>query len=63
MILIGNVNDKRVVPIFWMSGVIQKVCTSPKEAETRGVMKIVDDAMNVAEQLKMLLNTRIGVKI
>ena len=26
-------------------------------------MKIVDDAANVAEQLQMLLNARIGVKI
>ena len=32
-------------------------------AETRGVMKIGYDATNDAEQLKMLLNARIGVKI
>ena len=49
MIIIGNVNEKWVAPIFWKSGVIWKVCTSPKAAETRGVMKIVDDATNVAE--------------
>ena len=61
--MIENTEEKRVAPIFWKSGVIRKVCTSPKAAETRGIMKIVDDASNVAEQLGMLLNARIGERI
>ena len=59
MIVIGKVNNKKEVPIFWKCGVIPKVCTSPKAAEPRCVMKVVDDAMNVAVQLGVLLNVRI----
>ena len=37
--------------------------TSPKASETRGVMLVVDDAKNVADQLKDLLNAEIKVKV
>ena len=63
IIMLGNKETTDASPIYWKSGVIRKVCMSPKAAETRGVMKIVDDAMNFAEQLKILMNARIGVKI
>ena len=46
MIMIGNVNNKRTVPVYWKSGVVNRVCTSPKASETRGVMLVVDDAKN-----------------
>ena len=36
---------------------------SPKAAETRGEMKIMDEATNVAEQLKIILNAINAVKI
>ena len=39
------------------------MCTLPKASETRGVMLVVDDTMNVADQLKDLLNTEIKVKV
>ena len=35
----------------------------PKASETRGVMLVVDDTKNVADQLKDLLNTEIKVKV
>ena len=39
------------------------VCTLPKASETRGVMLVVDDAKNAADQLKDLLNDEIKVKV
>ena len=30
MIMIGNVKNKRTVPVYWKSGVVNRVCTSPK---------------------------------
>merc|ERR1711942_341518 len=39
-----------------MGGVVNNVCTLPKASETSGVMLFVDDAKNVADQLKDLLN-------
>ncbi len=36
---------------------------SQKASETRGVMLVVDDAMNVADQLKDLLIAEIKVKV
>ena len=49
--------------MYWKSGVVNRVCTSPKASETRGVMLVVDDAKNVADQLKDLLNAEIKVKV
>ena len=53
----SDVND------YWKSGVIRKVCTSPKAMRTRGVMKVVDDACNASGQLGNLLNERVELKI
>ena len=63
MIIIGNVKNKRILPVYWKSGVVDRVCTSPKASETRGVMLVVDDAKNVADQLKDLLNAEIKVRV
>ena len=62
MIMEGNVKNKRMAPVYWKSGVVNRVCTSPKASETRGVMLVVDDAKNVADQLKDL-NADIKVKV
>ncbi len=42
---------------------MNRLCTSPKASETRGVMLVVDDAKNVADQLKDLLNAEIKVRV
>ena len=63
MIMIRNMKNKRAAPVYWKSGVVYRVCTSHKASETRGVMLVVDDAKNVADQLKDLLNADIKVKI
>ena len=39
------------------------MCTLPKALENRGVMLVVDDAKNLADQLKDLLNAEIKVKV
>ena len=46
MIMIGNIKNKRTAPMYWKSGVVNRVCTSPKASETRGVMLVVNDAKN-----------------
>ena len=48
--MIENKERSKVLPVYWKSGVIRKVYTSSKAAETRGVMKVVDEALNVAQQ-------------
>ena len=63
MIMIGNVKNKRTALVYWKSLEVNRVCTSPKALETRGVMLVVDDANNVADQLKDLLNAEIKVKV
>ena len=52
-----------MAPIYWKSGVVNRDCTSPKAAETRGVMLVVDDAKNVVDQLKVLMNADIKVRV
>ena len=46
--MLGNVKTKKAAPVYWKSGIVNRVCTSPKASETRGVMLVVDDAKNVA---------------
>merc|ERR1712115_496108 len=33
MIMLGNVKTKRTAPVYWRSGVVNRVCTSPKASE------------------------------
>ena len=49
--------------MYWKSGVIRKICSSPKAAETRGVMKLVDDCINMANQTRILLRDSIKLKV
>merc|ERR1712105_328857 len=62
IIMIGNRKTKAVSPISWKSGVIRKVCLSPKAAETRSMVKIVDDSICLARQISALLNVDLKVK-
>ena len=34
MIMIGNMKNKRTAPVYWKSGVVNRVCTSPKASKT-----------------------------
>ena len=61
--MLGNEKNMDVSPIYWKSGVIKKVCMSPKAAETRALMKIVDDATNLARQVLQLLGLSIKTRI
>ena len=50
IIILANKKTKDVSPIYWKSGVIKRVCVSPKAMETRALMKLVDDATNQANR-------------
>ena len=52
-----------VSPMFCKSGVFRKVYILPEAAETRGVMKLVDDGVNMAHQLSILLKDNIDFKV
>ena len=51
MILLGSKTTKMATPMYRKSGVIRNVCLSPKAAETRGMVKIADDGVNMSNQL------------
>merc|ERR1712030_150068 len=63
IIMIGNKKTKNVSPIYWKSGIVRKVCLSPKAAETRAMIRIVDDSLCLARQISILLNTGLKVKV
>ena len=63
MILLGNKRTNIAVPIYWKSGIIRKICMSPKAAETRAMVKIVDDSVNMTKQVSILMNRKIPLKI
>ena len=63
MILLGNTKMVAASPMFWKSGVIRKVCLSPKAAETRSLLRLVDDSLCLARQLAAMLNTKIETRM
>ena len=63
MILLGSKTSMVVSPLYWKSGVIRKICMSPKAAETRGVMKLLDDSLNMSRQLSILMRKKIPLRI
>ena len=54
--------EKMASPMFWKSGVISKICTSPKSAEIRWVMKMADD-VNIAKQLSILIKEKVNFRV
>ena len=46
---------KNVLPIFWKSYNIQKVCHSSKEAETKNILKLVDKSLYQAKMVEQVL--------
>ena len=63
LILLGSRTTKIASPMYWKSGVIRKICTSPKAAETCGVMKMVDDGVNMAKRLSILVKEKESLRI
>ena len=49
--MLGNKKADAASPIYWKSGVIRKVYISPKAAETRALMKLIDDGTTLARQI------------
>ena len=63
MVLLGNKWSLAVNPVYWKSGVVRKVCLSAKAAETRSMIKVVDDTLCLTRQVSQLLNTRIEMRM
>ena len=42
---------------------IRKVCVSPKAAETRSLLRLMDDGVHMAKQLSQLMNVSIKVRL
>ncbi len=61
--MLANKKTMNVSSIYWKSGVIKRVCMSPKAAETRALMKIVDDVTNLARQVSQLFGLSIMTRI
>ena len=67
LVLLGNNVNSCVNPIFWKSKTIQKVCHSAKAAETRSMVKLLDDTQFFCFQLEQLMfgeyKKRIPIKL
>ena len=55
LVLLGSTEQLTVVPLFWKSKTIQKVCHSAKAAETRSMLKLMEDCQFFAQQIEQLL--------
>ena len=63
IILLNKIDYEVVPPLFWKSGIIRKIFMSPKAVEMRGVMRLVDDTVNLKKQLTILMNKEIPLRI
>ena len=63
MILLGNKKNVAASPLYWKAGVIRKVCLSPKAAETRSLIKVVDDTLCLSRQISLMMNTEIKTRM
>ena len=63
LILLGSKRSGHVVPIYWKSKTIQKVCHSAKAAETRSMTKMIDNSQFFASQIEQLLFGKYEKKI
>ena len=63
IILLGNRETTAASLMYWKSGVIRKVCLSLKAAETRSLVRLVDDSLCLTRQLEMMLNTKIEMRM
>jgi len=63
MILLGNKKMVAASPLYWKSGVIRKVCMSPKAVETRSLLRLMDDSLCLARQLSAMMNTKIETRM
>ena len=63
MIMLGNQRTGKTVPIYWRSGVIRKVCVSPKAAKTRSLLRLMNDGVHMAKQFLQLLNVKMKVRL
>ena len=59
LITLLNQKTGKATPIYWRSLVIGKVCVSPKAAETRVLLRLMDDGVHMAKRLSQLLNVSI----
>ena len=55
--MLGNQKNGKAAPLFWRSGV------SPKAAETRALLRLMDDGVHMAKQLSQLLNADIKTRM
>ena len=63
LIMLGNKRTEKVSPLYWRSGVIRKVCCSPNAAETRAMLRLMDDAVHMAKQVSQLLNVEVSTRL
>ena len=61
--MMGNKKTEDVLPIYSKLGVIRKVCTLPKAAETRALMRLVDDGTSLAIQVSQLMNVEVRTRV
>ena len=54
-VVMSTTESSIVFPLFWRSKLIQKVCKSPKDAETINLGTVVDLGCNFAKQIEELL--------
>ena len=59
MILLGNKNNDKVVPILWKTKLIKQVCHSAKDGETRNIVRVVDLSCFAANQISELIHGKV----
>ena len=62
-ILLGTREGRSVLPIFWRTKLIKKVCKSPKDSETVNMGILADLARHIANQMEQIIDAKVEVKL
>ena len=55
LVLLRNKKNEKVLPLYWKLKIIKKVCHSSKEAETKNILKLVDESLYQAKMVEQIL--------
>ena len=62
-LLLGSKDDDLVLPIFWRTKLIKKICKSPKDSETVNLGIVADLTRFAANQVEQILGNGVKVEV
>lgn len=63
IILLGRKKGEMILPVFWRSELIRKVCNSPKDSETLNMVIMADLTIHTTNQIQQMIAKEINLEV